>query len=194
MKQERTDFLSKILIFVGVLILAAAVRLMVFWQWHVQTSQEQASRYVTALQTRIPSPQGAALEERRDNTMAVLSLDGTDFVGILEMPKFDSSLPVTANWDKMAKFPSRFSGSIYDGTMQIGCTSQDGQYSFFREISAGDALYFTDMAGNRYQYTVTDLRYEKHIDQTTLQKRDAQLTLFVKNLYGFEYLVIYCNT
>ena len=77
--------------------------------------------------------------------------------------------------------------------MQIGCTSQKGQYDFYRDISVGDSVFFTDMEGNRFSYTVSDIRYEKNAEQSTLQKNDADLTLFIKNVYAFEYIVIYCN-
>ena len=125
--------------------------------------------------------------------MSVLSIDGTDFIGIIEMPRYESALPVGADWGHLTKYPCRFNGSIYDGTMQIGATSQKGQYDFYRDISVGDQVYFTDMEGNRYTLTVTDLRYEKHADQSTLQKRESALALFIKNVYAFEYLIVYCN-
>ena len=52
---------------------------------------------------------------------------------------------------------------------------------------------FTDMEGNRYTYTVTSLRYEQHADQTALDREASDLTLFVKNIYAFEYLIISCR-
>ena len=125
--------------------------------------------------------------------MPVLSLDGTDFIGILEIPLHDSALPICADWGNPSKDPRCLSGSIYDGTIQIGGTSQKGQYDFYREISVGDELFFTDMSGNRYAYAVTDLHYAKHADQATLTRENASLTLFVKNVYAFEYIIIFCD-
>ena len=49
------------------------------------------------------------------------------------------------------------------------------------------------MAGNRYAFTVTELHYEEHADQTALQREDAALTLFIKNMYAFEYIVVFCD-
>jgi tRNA (guanine-N1)-methyltransferase len=62
-----------------------------------------------------------------------------------------------------------------------------------REISVGDALYFTDMTGNRYTYAVKDIRYEKHANQAALASEDAALVLFIKNIFAFEYVIIFCD-
>ena len=174
------------------MLLSAGV-VMFLWQGRIRAAEQRAEAYVQTLRTVIPEPQGAVPEERRDNTMPVLSLEGTDFVGILEMPGYASVLPVCADWGRPSKYPCCFSGSIYDGTLQIGGTSQKGQYDFYREISVGDAVYFTDVTGNRYACEVTDIRYEKHADQEALQRNDAALKLFIKNMYAFEYIVIFCD-
>ena len=186
--------INQLCILVGICLLVAAALVLISWQWGVYKSQQEAVKYVQTIHTLIPEPQGAALEERRDNTMSVLSIKGTNFVGILEMPKFGSSLPVCADWGAVSKYPCRLSGSVYDRTIQIGITSQKGQYDFYREISVGDFIFFTDMEGNCFSYEIADIRYEKHADQTALQREDAALTLFIKNIYSFEYIIIFCNT
>lgn len=190
---RKNDVIRKVLIIGGVCLLAAAIVLLFAWQWNIHTSEQKVKEYVSVIRELIPEPQGAIPEERRDNTMSTLSIDGKDFVGILELPRYESVLPVCAEWGKPAKYPCRFSGSIYDRTMQIGSTSQKGQYDFYRDISVGDSVFFTDMAGNSFSYTVTDIRYEKNADQSTLQRKDASLTLFIKNVYAFEYILIYCD-
>ena len=105
----------------------------------------------------------------------------------------NAGIMVCADWGESDQYPCRFFGSIYDGTLHIGATSQKGQYDFYREISVGDIVYFTDIEGNCYTFEVTGLRYQKHADQEALQQEESALTLFIKNLYAFEYLVVYCN-
>ena len=185
--------IKRLCILIGICLLVVAALVLISWQWGIRKSQENAAQYVQTIRALIPEPQSAALEERRDNTMSVLSIDGTNFAGILEMPRFGSSLPVCADWGEVSKYPCRLSGSIYDRTMQIGATSQKGQYDFYREVSVGDSVFFTDMEGNRFSYEVTDIRYEKHADQATLQQESAALTVFIKNIYAFEYILIFCN-
>ena len=193
MKSRKNDVVRKVLIIIGVCLLVAAIVLLFAWQWNIHTSEQKAKEYVSVIRERIPEPRGAVLEERKDNTMSTLSIDGTDFVGILEFPRFEATLPVCVEWGKPEKYPCRFSGSVYYRTMQIGGTSQKGQYDFHRDISVGDNVSFTDMEGNRFLYAVTDIRYEKNADQSTLFCEDASLTLFIKNVYAFEYIIIYCD-
>ncbi len=193
MMNSKNGVVRKVLIIIGSCLLMTSIILLFIWQWNIHTSEQKASEYVRILRERIPEPQGAVPEERKDNTMATLSVDGTDFVGMLELPQYESLLPVCADLGKPSKCPCRFNGSIYNRTMQISATSQKGQYDFYRNISVGDGVFFTDMEGNRYSYTVTDIRYEKSANQTTLQRKEASLTLFIKNVYAFEYIIIYCD-
>lgn len=193
MQKQANHLTSRIFLWIGIVLLAVTAASLLFWQWGIYNSQEKAADYLSTIGTLIPESQGAALEERRDNTMSILSIDGINFAGILEMPKYGSSLPVCADWGKITKYPCRFNGSIYDRSIQIGATTQKGQYDFYREISVGDPVCFTDMEGNRFSYTISDICHESHINQAALQKKDAALTLFIKNIYAFEYIVVFCN-
>lgn len=193
MKKQTNPIVYRLCALLGVCLLASAVLLPFGWQWRIQTSAQKMEECVRTIRTLIPEPESAAPEARRDNTMATLSLDGTDYVGILEIPRYGSALPVCGDWGRVSAHPCLFSGSVYDSTLCIGATTQKGQYDFYRQISAGDPVYFTDMEGNRFTYTVTDIRYEKHADQTALQRKEADLTLFLKNVYAFEYIVIFCS-
>ena len=185
--------IRKICILAGIFLLIGAVVILALWRWNISRSEKQAQYYVSTLRTLMPEPQNAVPEERRDNTMSVLSVDGIDFVGLVELPRYESALPVGADWGKTSQYPCRFHGSIYDGTMQIGATTQKGQYDFYRELSVGDTVFFTDAEGTRYTFVITSLRYENHADQAALEKKEAPLTLFIKNIYSFEYLIVFCD-
>ena len=193
MKKQIKGLQYRLFIIVGICLLVIAGVALITWQWGIHVSQQKLDGYVQTIRQRIPESQNAVPEERRDNTMSVLSIDGTNFVGILEMPKYGSSVPVCGDWGRVWEYPSRLNGSVYDRTIQIGATSQKGQYDFYREISVEDSVYFTDMEGNRFAYTVSDIRYEAHADQTTLKKENADLVLFIQNIFAFEYIIVYCN-
>ena len=193
MRMKQGITIRKICVLLGVGLLVGAVVTLALWRWNISSSQKKAQYYVSTLQALMPPLQNAVPEARRDNTMSVLPVDGTDFVGLIELPRYGSLLPVGADWGKSTNYPCRFGGSIYDGTMQIGATTQDGQYDFYRELSVGDAVHYIDVEGNRYTFTITGLRYAKHVDQAALQREESMLTLFVKNIYSFEYLIVFCD-
>lgn len=192
MKKTDRNF-KRVFVFAGSVLILAAVLLPIFWQFKINASVEKTKETVTVIKSLIPEPESAFLEERTDNTMSVLSVGGKDFSGIIEIPRYGSVLPVCDSWGKVFESPCRLSGSIYNGTLQVGGTSQKGQYDFYREISAGDSVFFTDMEGNRFSFEVTDIRYEKHADQAALNRKDASLVLFIKNIYAFEYIVVFCS-
>jgi len=193
MKNQKWMTIQRICLWSGIGLLAAAGILLFAWQQGIHISEQRAEDYVHTLRTLIPEPQGAVPEPRTDNTMPVFPIEGTDFIGILEMPLHGSELPVCAEWGKSFRYPCCFSGSVYDRSIQIGGTSQKGQYDFYREISVGDEVFFTDMTGNRYAYTVKNIRYRKRADQAALKSEEAALTLFIKNVNAFEYILIFCD-
>lgn len=191
---KNKHIIKRLCVMTGIGLFVAAALTMLLWQWQIRSSAQEAQGYVQTLQSLIPTIRGAVPEERSDNTMPVLSVENTDFVGILEMPRYGVSLPVCADGGRISRYPCHLSGSVYNKTMQIGGTSQQGQFDFYREISVGDTLYFTDMEGNRFAYRVADVRYEDHADQSGLQRREAALKLIIKNVYSFEYIIIFCDT
>ena len=161
--------------------------------WNIAKAQRQAADYAQTLAQLIPEAQSFLPEERANNTMPVLALEGQDFIGLLELPQYGSVLPVCGQWGRPDRYPCRFSGSLYDRTLVIGATSQRGQYNFYREISVGDRIWFTDVTGNRCAFTVRDLRYADHADQAALSGREADLVIFIKNVYALEYIILFCS-
>lgn len=193
MKTNKRLLIKRLCIVLGVCLLVASILTLFFWNLGISSSEKQAKNYVSTLKSIIPTPQNAVLEERGDNNMPILSVYGNDFVGIIEFPAYDSELPVGAEWIDSSKYPSRFNGSIYDGTLQVGATTQKGQYDFYRKLSLGDTVVYTDMKGNRYTFEITGFRNAEHVDKTALESEEAQFTLFIKNIYSFEYLIVFCN-
>lgn len=188
---KKTIDISRLCFRAGLCLLAAAGLLLIFWNGSIHIARQKAATYLSALENALPPVENAVPEARRDNAMPVYYLDGKDFIGILEMPRYQLALPVGNDWGE--SFPCRFTGSVYDETIQIGATTQKGQFDFYRELSVGDDVLFTDMEGNRFSYQITDIRYARHADPETLQQEKSALVLFIQNMYALEYVILYCN-
>ena len=113
MKKPIRSKFQRFLIPIGAFLILSATVVLIFWQANINVSESRRERYVNEILSLIPQQQNAYPEERRDNTMSALSLDGTDFVGLIEMPLFNSILPVCGKWGNSGKYPSRFYGSIF---------------------------------------------------------------------------------
>ena len=189
----KNSIIKKVCFFSGALLIVAGVLILALWQLNIHNSIQKSDEYVKTIRALTPTPQGAALEQKSNNTMPVLSVDGTDFAGVIEIPRFNSALPVCDSWGSVTKYPCKLNGSVYDKTIQIGATTQKGQYDFYRKLSVGDTVEFCDMEGNRFTYTITNLNYRDNADKATLTANKSALTLFIKNVYDFNYLIVCCN-
>lgn len=183
--------IRKISFFCGCILILGALALLAWWQLSLSAARKQSEEYLALLRRVIPEPEAAVLEARQDNTMAVLAADGADLIGILEFPAFGSAVPVCGDWDGTLLLPCRYAGSLYDGSLIIGATTQKGQFDFYRQIGVGDTLCFTDVTGSRYSYAVTDILHREHADSDSLH--GGALTLFFKNSYASEYIILRCD-
>lgn len=186
--------LRSICLCVGVVLVLLSMMVLIFWQCEIKRKAESITEYVRILEKLIPEVQSATIEPRVNNVMPSFNVCENDFIAILELPTNDASFPVGASWDDMDDYPCLYSGSVYDGSLIIGTSNQRGQFEFVKEISVGNAVYITDMTGNRFSYEVTDIQYSDHADRQTLNSETDDLIIFIKNIYAFEYIIIRCST
>lgn len=185
--------LRTVCLVLGCLLIAGALVAVVWWQVSAKIYADRINGYLDTLTKLMPPSQSAVLESRTDNRMPSAHVDGNDFIGILEFQETGCAFPVGGNWGKSEQFPCRYYGSVYDGSLVIGATNQSGQITFAKELSVGNTIFLTDMTGNRYRYSVTDIVYRDHANNDVLISQSDDLTLFIKNIYAFEYMIVKCN-
>lgn len=192
MMRRRKPDPGRVCILAGVLMILVSAVWLMSRLYTAQVHAEQLRTYAEALCRHIPEPQPAVIGHRTENRMPSLGIEGEDFIAVLDIPAWNAVFPVGASWGEQEKFPCRFDGSAYDGTLILGTNNRKGQLDFVKEISVGNVLYLTDMTGARFAYTVKDIRYSDHADGSVLYEEEYDLTIFVKNLYAFEYILIFC--
>lgn len=181
-------------IIAGCALILGALGLLIWQRQRISAGQKRADEAAAAIMAAIPSPYPAALEPRSINAMSALSINGHDYIGLIEMGAHGGALCVAAQGQKTEHCPYAYSGSIYNGTMIIIAASRKGQFDFYKNISVGDALFFTDMTGGRYSYAVSNIIYRESID-SALDAADAEeLCIIIQNINSLnEYIIIQCG-
>ncbi len=192
MKVNQFNF-KKVCLISGIVLIILSLITLAFWQGAAYKNSERNQNYINTLYELIPEPQSAAIESRTNNAMPSLNVGGQNFVAIMELPVNSASFPIGASWSNNRDYPCIYTGSVYDGTLVVGTSNQKGQLEFVKEISVGNTIYITDMTGKRYSFEVCNIQYQKHADNDSLLDGESDLTLFVKNIYAFEYIIIHCN-
>lgn len=184
----------RIVFIAGALLTAISLILLAFHMFDLYGGARRNREYAEMLQGMMPKAQPAITDKNSDMIMPYVNIDGNDFLGIIEIPSHGACLPVASASTSADRFVRRYDGNVYNGSMIIESTNRAGQFDFVKNISVNDALYVTDMLGNRFSYSVADIKHVKNIDADALRAYGADLVVFVKNIYDFEYIVIYCNS
>lgn len=148
---------------------------------------------VEKIEAALPERSAGVMEKRADSTMAAVEIDGVDMIGLLELPGRGIKLPVAAEWDSSQQGfrPAKFSGSVYDGTLIVGGSSEAGNFDFADQLDAGEEVTFTDMTGRIFRYTVRKISHADNARAETLADAEDMLTLFVKKNGTF--LIVRCG-
>lgn len=80
----------------------------------------------------------------------------------------------------------------YDNSLVIGGADHPTQFGFCAEIQHGTAISVTDMAGAQFSYTVSRIDRAKHAETSWLQSGEYDLSLFCRDTYSLEYIVVRC--
>ncbi len=182
-------------IIIGILLVAAACAVLILSRINQKNAAQNAEETVLLLRDLMPDTINCVPDDRGNIIMPAMEINSDSFVGIIEVPKYNCSLPIRETWakNKTDNSPCKYFGSIYDGSLIIGGSDNGGQLDFARIIENYDNVFITDMTGSRYKYTVSDIRRTKDVSAEYLTSADADLVIFAKNSFSFDYTVIRCE-
>ncbi|MBQ2729623.1 MAG: hypothetical protein IJF69_02490 [Clostridia bacterium] len=195
MKSKNHKWLTVILAVLGVGLIVSSVFSVFLFQSDKKMAEEKAKDIVVKMKDLMPECYDCVPDGRVDLSMASLEIDGENFCAIIEIPQYKKVLPVRSEWSKgeVSKYPCRYLGSIYDASLIIGGSDNEGQFDFMKNITIGDEVFITDVEGQRYSYTVCDIGKTDDVSTEKLTELEADLLLFARNSYSFDYTVVYCK-
>lgn len=113
-------------------------------------------------------------------------IDGSAYIGTLEIPALDLTLPVASSWsyDLLKKTPCRYAGSAYTDDLVIAAHNYSSHFGGLTKLSLDSEIRFTDIDGNVFVYGVTDLETLEATAVEEMTEGPASLTLFTCTIGG----------
>lgn len=130
-----------------------------------------------------------------DMEMPIKTIDGQDYIGVLEIPSCDLKLSVMSEWSykKLKLSPCRYEGSAYKDSLIIAAHNYRSHFGSLEKLVEGDAVIFTDMDGNVFSYKVADKEILMPTAVEEMTEGDWDLTLFTCTVGGSYRVTVRCE-
>lgn len=196
---------GSVLIFTGLLLIAVALFITAFNLREEAAARTASVRAADRLEALIPAHtprpaavSGAVLPENvpeTDMEMPVKTVDGVDYIGVIAVPSLSLELPVASEWsyERLKISPCRYSGSVYSGDMVLCAHNYSSHFGQIKTLKPGDAVVFTDVDGNVYNYEVAELETLQPAAVDEMKSGEWDLTLFTCTIGGQTRVTVRCD-
>ena len=193
---------GKLLMTIGLLLIAAAFLLMVYNIWESKKAENMSEEILNQIKdeqdenvSSDDADEKPLYEIYPDMEMPVLTIDGVDYIGILIVPSLGLELPVAGNWSypNLRRSPCRYKGSAYSNDMIIAGHNYSRHFGGLKNLAIGEEISFRDVDGHIFQYQVDDI---ETIPGTAVEDMDAgewDMTLFTCTYGGKSRVTIRCR-
>ncbi len=130
-----------------------------------------------------------------DMDMPSEEIDSFLYIGKLEIPALELSLPVIKEWSYKAlkKSPCCYSGSIYKNDMVIAGHNYKSHFDSLKKLGEGDEVTFTDIDGNVFSYKVAETEILAADKTQEMTSGDYPLTLFTCTADSASRVTVRCD-
>lgn len=139
-----------------------------------------------------PAP---VLPDPYDPTMRETQIDGYSYIGYLSIPALELELPVLAECDdaRLKIAPCRYAGSAKTDDLVIAAHNYTQHFGSLSKLTAGDAVYLTDMDGVTIAYTAAVIEVLEATDVEEMTDGTYDLTLFTCTYGGQSRVTVRCD-
>ena len=127
--------------------------------------------------------------------MPTVEIDGYDYIGYLDVPSLELSLPVMSEWSypQLKIAPCRYAGSVYLDDMILAAHNYDRHFGRLKNLEGGELVRFTDVDGNVFDFSVTELELLWPEQTEEMLSGEWDLTLFTCTLGGRQRVTVRCD-
>ena len=193
-----------IIIAVGAVLILSALLLLIYNRCEDVRAGQEAESLLASVEAAISAQEMAtpnkpesteALSPPLDPEMPVVTLDGYEYVGYVEIPTLGLKLPVMAEWDytRLQIAPCRQFGSSRTDNLVIAAHNYDTHFGKLKELSKGDTVIFTDMEGIVSTYCIEKLETLSPDAVDTVLNSGYDLVLYTCTKGGRTRVIMFCD-
>lgn len=174
-------------------MIAAALCLTGYNLWDAHRAADSVENIVQEMELpEETEPPAYLLDPTMD--MPIVELDGNEYIGTLDIPSLELSLPVMSDWSypKLKLAPCRYTGSAYLDDLIIAAHNYPAHFGSLGNLEEGDAVIFTDADGNQFSYTVSEIKQLPPTALEEMESGDWDLTLFTCTVGGKARVTVRC--
>lgn len=178
----------------GALLVLAALSLYVWNQREAQQAEQAVEAVLPQLHQQLESPAPIA-PDPYDPAMKEVEIDGYGYIGYLSIPALGLELPVMAEWDyaRLKLSPCRYTGSTKTDDLVVMAHNYARHFGTLPQLSAGDAVFFTDMEGEVCRYEVAEVEVLQPTAIEEMTAGEYPLTLFTCTYGGKSRVTVRCE-
>ena len=167
---------SRILVVTGIILITIALSLTLYNIYINQQAGQKSQDIYQKLQEEFKK----TIAQASPKEMKLITIDGYDYIGTIEIPVLDLKLPIMADWDneKMKISPCKYYGSIYTNNLVLCSHSYDKLFGNIETLQQKDKVIITDMYNNKFIYEVELIEVLKPNDIEEMIESDFDLTLY----------------
>ncbi len=126
--------------------------------------------------------------------MTEVEINGYGYIGYLSIPTLDLELPVMTDWSysQLKISPCRYTGSTKSDNLVIAAHNYTRHFGNIKNLSAGDAIYFTDMDGVMSVYEVAETEILAPSSMEDMTDSGYALTIFTCTYSGQNRVTVRC--
>ena len=130
-----------------------------------------------------------------DMEMPTTNVDGWNYIGILEIPDLELSLPVITEWSYPALkiAPARYTGSAYTNDLVIAAHNYSSHFGRLKELEVGAEIRFTDVDGNIFIYEVAAIEILPPTAVEEMTSGEWDFSLFTCTVGGSYRVTVRCE-
>lgn len=153
---------------------------------------------IPAIPTEPVSPEETEIPDfilNPEMEMPVKNLNGIDYIGILQIPALELTLPICSQWSYtlLQSAPCRYEGTAYQNDLILMAHNYDSHFGRLKELDMGEMIFFTDVDENTFIYQVSARETLMPTAVEEMSGGDWPLTLFTCTLGGANRVTVRCE-